>query len=174
MDKNDMSASLALETILSVKKDLDTLGAGRADKVLVKQLGEKIAILEKIVMVKVINAQREQDLSEQEPNDSQEQPPQQPEFAPPAVPETQEDPETGERIFTLEELNNYNGRDGRPTYVAYDGVVYDVSNSSRWSEGNHFGLPSGRDLTIQYRACHAGRPRIEQMPVVGRLAPESP
>ena len=33
-----------------------------------------------------------------------------------------------EKIFTLDELKNYDGKEGRKAYIAVDGVVYDVTN----------------------------------------------
>ncbi|AKB67280.1 hypothetical protein MSMAL_0737 [Methanosarcina mazei LYC] len=49
--------------------------------------------------------------------------------------------------YTLEELSEFNGKNGK-TYVVYDGQVYDVSNSYLWEDGTHQGLhESGKDLT---------------------------
>ena len=71
--------------------------------------------------------------------------------------------------FTLEELAEYDGRDGRPAYVAYEGVVYDVSESAMWSEGDHEGQHSaGGDLTEE----HEDAPHdiyVTDFPEVGRL-----
>ncbi len=33
------------------------------------------------------------------------------------------------RKFTREELKKYDGKNGRPAYIAYKGKVYDVSDS---------------------------------------------
>ena len=41
------------------------------------------------------------------------------------------------RIFTPEELAEFDGRDGKPAYVAYDGLVYDVSGGPTWIAGDH-------------------------------------
>lgn len=55
------------------------------------------------------------------------------------------------REFTPEELARFDGRDGRPSYVAYKGKVYDVSDSAMWDQGDHVGSHSaGRDLTKQH------------------------
>jgi predicted heme/steroid binding protein len=52
-----------------------------------------------------------------------------------------------ERLFTSSELVSYDG-DDRPAYIAYKGVVYDVSDCPRWKLGlherQHF---PGQDLT---------------------------
>ncbi|MGB8452135.1 MAG: cytochrome b5 domain-containing protein [Anaerocolumna sp.] len=90
--------------------------------------------------------------------------PQQPEMQP--VPETN----TGQRVFTLEELKSYNGEEGQAAFVAVNGVVYDVSQHIGWAGGTHFGLYAGNDLTGEFTACHGGLTAIiEQLPVVGVL-----
>ncbi len=99
--------------------------------------------------------------------------PETPETVPETVPpENLPQPETPaeQKTFTLEELKNYNGENGRPAYVAVNGVVYDVSQRIPWAGGTHFGLVSGNDLSGQFMACHGGvRTVIEQLPVVGIL-----
>lgn len=71
--------------------------------------------------------------------------------------------------FTLEELAEFDGRDGQPAYVAYEGVVYDVTESSMWVEGDHEGAHvAGGDLTAE----HEDAPHdvyITDFPEVGRL-----
>ena len=53
--------------------------------------------------------------------------------------------------FTLEELAEFDGRDGRAAYVAYEGVVYDVSESAMWSSGDHEAQhQAGGDLTAEH------------------------
>lgn len=59
--------------------------------------------------------------------------------------------------FTLEELERFNGRDGNSAYVAVDGTIYDVTESSFWRSGNHFGLQAGKDLTEQFYSCHSNK-----------------
>ncbi len=52
------------------------------------------------------------------------------------------------RKFTIEELSEYDGKAGRPAYVAYNGKVYDVTEAYLWIEGNHMGEhDAGKDLT---------------------------
>jgi predicted heme/steroid binding protein len=71
--------------------------------------------------------------------------------------------------FTLEELKAFDGRDGKPAYVAYDGVVYDVTESAMWGAGDHEGMhQAGGDLTEE----HADAPHdvyVTDFPEVGRL-----
>ena len=43
-----------------------------------------------------------------------------------------------ERVFTREELKQFEGKNGNPVYVAYKGEVYDVSESELWKDGLHW------------------------------------
>jgi predicted heme/steroid binding protein len=75
------------------------------------------------------------------------------------------------RTFTLEELSQYNGKDGQPAYVAVDGVVYDVTNVEAWKDGEHKnGLTAGNELTeeITNQSPH-GIKVLEGLPIVGEL-----
>lgn len=70
------------------------------------------------------------------------------------------------RIFTLEELAQYNGKNGKPAYVAVDGIVYDVS--SVFVEGKHYSHYAGQELTDSFYSRHA-KSAITKYPVVGKL-----
>ena len=72
--------------------------------------------------------------------------------------------------LTEAQLAEFDGRDGRPAYVAYKGVVYDVSDSTMWDEGYHLGShQAGADLTDEHDdAPH--EEHIVDFPEVGRLA----
>ncbi len=97
--------------------------------------------------------------------------------APVMVPEPEPEPEVDEeedtedtstgRVFNAQTLANYDGREGRPAYVAIDGVVYDLSNSTRWINGMHNGHQAGQDLSRQIPQNHRADMRIEMFPVVG-------
>lgn len=77
-----------------------------------------------------------------------------------------------ERLFTSHELRRYDGESG-PMYVAYQGVVYDVSDCPRWKSGlhEHMHFPA-QDLSGEMaEAPHAedvfSRPCVHR---VGRLS----
>lgn len=76
------------------------------------------------------------------------------------------------QTFTKQELAKYNGKNGMPAYVAVDGIVYDVSNSSAWGAATHFGLSAGNDLTTQFASCHAGQPILQKLPQIGKMINE--
>ena len=57
-----------------------------------------------------------------------------------------------EPIFTEHELQQFDGTRGKAAYIAYEGVVYDVSASSLWRGGQHQELHyAGTDLTRTLR-----------------------
>lgn len=74
-----------------------------------------------------------------------------------------------EKFFTKEELSQYNGKNGKPSYVAVNGVVYDVSGVDIWQNDTHFGMIPGNDLTSDFNTCHPGSERLNTLPVVGKL-----
>ena len=78
-----------------------------------------------------------------------------------------------ELVLTLEELAEYDGTDGKPAYVAVDGVIYDMTDSPAWKEGGHNGFQAGQDLTdaIKNESPH-GVAKLDNVPAVGRLADE--
>lgn len=54
------------------------------------------------------------------------------------------------REFTLAELAKFDGREGRPAYIVFEGVVYDVTASPLWKNGMHVRKhPAGQDLSDQ-------------------------
>jgi len=72
----------------------------------------------------------------------------------------------------LEELARFDGRDGRPAYLAYAGKVYDVSDSFLWRVGRHQALHrAGQDLTEALGQAPHGPELLERFPVVGILKP---
>lgn len=70
--------------------------------------------------------------------------------------------------FERESLARYNGRDGKPAYVACQGKVYDVSASRMWKAGAHMKRhAAGQDLSRDILAAPHGVEKLESMPQVG-------
>lgn len=74
-----------------------------------------------------------------------------------------------ENIFSKEELAAYNGLAGKPSYVAVDGIVYDVSENELWAGGHHFGLTAGNILTEDFKNCHPDSNILSKLKKVGTL-----
>jgi predicted heme/steroid binding protein len=77
------------------------------------------------------------------------------------------------RTFTLGELARFDGREGSPVYVAYDSLVYDLSESFTWRRGRHHAEHlAGTDLTEALAGAPHGASLLGRFPVVGRLLGE--
>ena len=90
--------------------------------------------------------------------------------APTATPASTPSAANGTLELTLDQLKQYDGKNGNPAYIAVDGVIYDVSDVSRWKNGSHEGYSAGKDLTdaIMGKSPH-GTSVLEGVPIVGKL-----
>jgi len=74
------------------------------------------------------------------------------------------------REFDGDSLKEFDGKDGKPVYVAHQGKVYDVSASRLWKTGTHMKRhPSGKDLTSDISAAPHGAEVLLRYPQVGVL-----
>jgi predicted heme/steroid binding protein len=71
--------------------------------------------------------------------------------------------------FTVQELSQFSGKNGKPAYVGYKGKVYDVTESYQWGDGEHLGHMAGQDLTEYMDVAPHSQEVIERMKVVGEL-----
>jgi predicted heme/steroid binding protein len=71
------------------------------------------------------------------------------------------------KTFTKDELSKFDGREGRPAYVAYSGRVYDVTESEVFTDGDHLGHDLGLDLTPDMDDAPHGDDVLEEFRVVG-------
>ena len=70
--------------------------------------------------------------------------------------------------FNEQTLQGFNGKEGKPSYFAYDGKVYDASNSRLWPDGEHMRRhSSGRNLTDDLPLAPHNSAVLERLPMVG-------
>lgn len=68
----------------------------------------------------------------------------------------------------LEALKEFDGKDGKPIYIAHDGKVYDVSNSKLWKNGSHMRRHNaGQDLTTEFQSAPHGTEVFERYEQIG-------
>ncbi len=73
---------------------------------------------------------------------------------------------------TLDELSRFDGKEGRPAYIAYKGIIYDVTRSRFWKNGSHLTKhAAGNDLTDFLSKAPHGEDKILAMFQVGRILP---
>jgi predicted heme/steroid binding protein/uncharacterized membrane protein len=74
--------------------------------------------------------------------------------------------------FSIEELQTFNGRDGAPAYIAYNGSVYDVTESRLWKGGAHLKKHSaGADLTEILKTAPHGEEKLLAFKKIGKVRP---
>jgi predicted heme/steroid binding protein len=71
------------------------------------------------------------------------------------------------KTFTAAQLAEFNGKNGKPAYVAYKGVVYDVTESYQWLDGDHLGHEAGKDLTETMEIAPHSEDVMERMKKIG-------
>ena len=75
--------------------------------------------------------------------------------------------------FDLKALSEFDGKEERPAYVAYQGRVIDVSQSKLWKGGLHMTRHhAGEDLTTDIRAAPHSPEFLDRYPQVGVLRKE--
>ena len=71
---------------------------------------------------------------------------------------------------TLDALCRFDGKDGRPAYIAYKGLIYDMTRSRLWKNGSHMMKhAAGNDLTDILKTAPHGEDKILAMPLAGKL-----
>ncbi len=74
-------------------------------------------------------------------------------------------------FFTMEEIAQFDGKEGRPAYIVVDGIVYDVTDVGPWRSGSHYGFESGGDVTKALKdAAPHGANMLNQAEIVGKIA----
>ena len=74
------------------------------------------------------------------------------------------------RKFTSKELEEHNGKNGKPAYIAYQGKVYDISGSDLWRDAEHMGMHhAGKDLTEDLELAPHREEVFERVKLVGEL-----
>jgi len=64
----------------------------------------------------------------------------------------------------------FDGKNGRPAYIAFEGKVYDVSASFLWRGGAHLVLhQAGRDLTEDLQHAPHGPELLARVKQIGIL-----
>ncbi len=74
------------------------------------------------------------------------------------------------RSYNQAELNRFDGKEGRPLYIVFEGKIYDLTQSRLWLEGKHMGVHTrNENLTDTIRGAPHSREVLERFPLVGRL-----
>ncbi len=71
--------------------------------------------------------------------------------------------------FTKNELALHNGQDKPEVWIAFKGIIYDVSKSRLWRNGNHYEHWAGQDLTDELKDAPHTQTVFDKFDIVGML-----
>ena len=73
-------------------------------------------------------------------------------------------------IFTLSQLALRNGIDRDEIWIAFKGMIYDVSRSRLWSKGQHYEHWAGQDMTAELKDAPHSERVLKKFNIIGKLA----
>lgn len=76
-------------------------------------------------------------------------------------------------LYTAAQLALRNGQDKPVVWIAYKGLIYDVTSSRLWRDGKHYEHWAGQDLTGELPDAPHTDQVFDKFQPVGRLAPAS-
>ena len=71
--------------------------------------------------------------------------------------------------YSRAQLALRNGQDKPEVWVAYQGLIYDVTRSRLWREGKHYEHWAGQDLTDELKDAPHNEKVFERLKVIGQL-----
>jgi len=72
-------------------------------------------------------------------------------------------------FYTLKQLALRNGQDRPEIWIAFQGLIYDVSESRLWRGGKHYEHWAGQDLTEELSDAPHTAKVFERFIVIGRV-----
>ena len=72
-------------------------------------------------------------------------------------------------FYTNGQLALRNGQDREEVWIAYKGIIYDVSRSKLWKDGKHYEHWAGQDLTEELSDAPHNENVFDKFKVVGKL-----
>ncbi len=72
-------------------------------------------------------------------------------------------------VYTKSQLALRNGQDKPQIWVAYKGVIYDVTESRLWRNGKHYEHWAGQDLTDELPDAPHSNEVFERFKAIGQL-----
>lgn len=73
--------------------------------------------------------------------------------------------------YTAQQLALRNGQDKPDIWVAYKGLIYDVTTSRLWKNGMHYEHWAGQDLTEELGNAPHTEKVFEKFQAIGHLVP---
>lgn len=74
------------------------------------------------------------------------------------------------KVYTKQQLALRNGQDRPEIWVAFRGIIYEVSSSRLWKNGKHYEHWAGQDLTEELADAPHTEKVFEKFTAIGQLA----
>ncbi len=71
--------------------------------------------------------------------------------------------------FSLNQLSLRNGQDKPEIWIAFKGIIYNVTESRLWKNGKHYEHWAGQDLTSELKDAPHSELVFGKFPIVGVL-----
>ena len=71
--------------------------------------------------------------------------------------------------YSVQQLALRNGNDREEIWIAFRGVIYDVTRSRLWRDGKHYEHWAGQDLTQELAEAPHDSKVFEKLQIVGKL-----
>jgi len=79
-------------------------------------------------------------------------------------------PKTTMIKLKISELSKFNGKNGKKAYIAYNGAIYDVTDSFLWKGGKHFVIhEAGKDLTEELKNAPHDEVMLSRLSKIGYI-----
>lgn len=72
-------------------------------------------------------------------------------------------------LITAAQLSLRNGQDKPEVWIAFNGLIYDVTSSRLWRSGKHYEHWAGQDLTDELKDAPHNEKVFDKFKVIGRL-----
>ena len=76
-----------------------------------------------------------------------------------------------ETVYTRSQLALRNGQDKKEIWIAWKGIIYEVTTSNLWRNGKHYEHWAGQDLTAELNDAPHTERVFEKFKIVGKLKP---
>ena len=73
-------------------------------------------------------------------------------------------------VYTRSQLSLRNGQDKPEIWIAYKGLVFDVTSSRLWRQGQHYEHWAGQDLTDELEDAPHNEFVFDKFEVIGKIA----
>jgi predicted heme/steroid binding protein len=71
--------------------------------------------------------------------------------------------------YTRAQLSLRNGQDRKEIWIAFEGIVYDVTASRLWKHGKHYEHWAGQDLTHEFPEAPHERWVFDRFTPIGKI-----